>query len=43
MILLLMILVIPTLLKHKLYRIQGIAMLGTYIVYLGTLYAMYII
>ncbi|WP_315167954.1 calcium/sodium antiporter [Metaclostridioides mangenotii] len=42
MILLIFILVIPTLLKNKMYRIQGIAMLSTYVIYLGTLYVMYI-
>lgn len=42
MILLLLILVIPTLFKQKLYRAQGIAMFCTYLGYLAILYTMYI-
>ncbi|MEF9990961.1 MAG: calcium/sodium antiporter [Romboutsia sp.] len=43
MILILLILIVPTIRKHKLYRIQGIAMLASYIVYLATLYLMYML
>lgn len=43
MITILMILIIPTIKKHKLYRIQGILMLGSYIAYLTTLYIMYLV
>ncbi|MGL5507663.1 MAG: calcium/sodium antiporter, partial [Paraclostridium sp.] len=38
MILLLTILIVPTFIKHRLYRIQGILMLLTYITYMATLY-----
>lgn len=43
MILLVLILIIPTIIKNKLYRIQGLLMLGTYITYLVILYYTYII
>ncbi|MGL4796908.1 MAG: calcium/sodium antiporter [Paraclostridium sp.] len=43
MILLLTILIVPTFIKHRLYRIQGILMLLTYITYMATLYFMYIV
>lgn len=43
MIVLLAILIVPTFIKHKLYRIQGILMLLTYITYMVTLYFMYIV
>lgn len=43
MIALLLILIIPTFTKHKLYRMQGILMLLTYITYISTLYFMYIV
>lgn len=42
MILLLLTLILPTIKKHKLYRWQGLMMLGTYITYIVTLYCMYI-
>lgn len=43
MILLLTILIVPTFIKHKLYRAQGLLMLLTYITYMVTLYFMYIV
>lgn len=43
MILLLLVLILPTLKKEKLYRFQGILMLVIYISYLMTLYSMYIV
>lgn len=43
MILLLTILIVPTFIKHKLYRTQGLLMLLTYITYMATLYFMYIV
>ena len=42
MIVLLLILILPTMKKSKLYRIQGFFMLGTYIIYIATLYFMYL-
>lgn len=42
MIILLLILILPTMRKSKLYRIQGFFMLGTYITYIVTLYFMYL-
>lgn len=36
-------LIIPTIIKHKLYRVQGLIMLGTYITYLIILYCTYIV
>ncbi|GAA0106006.1 calcium/sodium antiporter [Paraclostridium sordellii] len=42
MILLILLLTIPTLLKQKIYRSQGILMLSTYIIYISTLYFTYI-
>lgn len=42
MILLLLTLILPTIKKHKLYRWQGLIMLGTYFTYIITLYSMYI-
>lgn len=42
MILLLLILIIPTFIKEKIYRFQGIIMLLTYIIYISTLYFTYI-
>ncbi|WP_373599621.1 calcium/sodium antiporter [Paraclostridium bifermentans] len=42
MILLLLILIIPTFIKQKIFRWQGIAMLATYICYITTLYFTYI-
>lgn len=42
MIAILLILIVPTIKKHKLYRIQGLLMLGSYVAYLGTLYFMYL-
>lgn len=41
MILLLLILIIPTFIKQKIFRWQGIAMLATYICYITTLYFTY--
>lgn len=43
MIILVLTLIIPTIIKNKLYRIQGILMLGTYITYLAVLYYTYMI
>ena len=43
MIVLLVILIIPTFMKQKLYRTQGLLMLLSYITYLVTLYFMYIV
>ncbi|RDY22611.1 sodium:calcium antiporter, partial [Romboutsia maritimum] len=40
---LLIILILPTIKKNKLYRAQGILMLFTYIIYIVTLYFMYIV
>lgn len=42
MIAILLILIVPTIKKHKLYRFQGILMLGSYIAYLFTIYIMYL-
>lgn len=42
MIALLLILIVPTIFKHKIYRFQGILLLLTYIVYIATLYFTYI-
>ncbi|MBC6695578.1 calcium/sodium antiporter [Terrisporobacter mayombei] len=39
---LLLLLILPTMKKSKLYRIQGFLMLGTYITYITTLYFMYL-
>ncbi|WP_297133666.1 calcium/sodium antiporter [Terrisporobacter sp.] len=39
---LLLLLILPTMKKSKLYRIQGFLMLGTYIIYITTLYFMYL-
>ena len=43
MVILVLTLIIPTIIKHKLYRLQGLIMLGTYITYLAILYYTYII
>lgn len=43
MIILVLTLIIPTIIKNKLYRIQGILMLGTYITYLAVLYYTYMV
>ena len=40
---LVLILIIPTIIKHKLYRLQGLLMLATYITYLAVLYYTYMI
>lgn len=42
MIVLLLILILPTIKKNKLYRFQGFIMLIVYLIYIGTLYTMYI-
>ncbi|MBO3445795.1 calcium/sodium antiporter [Clostridium sp. CCUG 7971] len=42
MVLLLLTLILPTIKKHKLYRWQGLVMLGTYFTYIITLYSIYI-
>ena len=42
MILLLLILIIPTFIKQKIYRLQGLLMILTYIIYISTLYFTYI-
>lgn len=42
MIAILLILIVPTIKKHKLYRVQGLLMLGSYAAYIGTLYFMYL-
>ena len=42
MILLLLILILPTIKNNKLYRLQGLIMLTIYLIYIGTLYTMYI-
>lgn len=42
MILLLLILIIPTFIKQKIYRFQGLFMILTYIIYISTLYFTYI-
>ena len=42
MILILLTLILPTIKKSKLYRWQGILMMGIYFTYLTTLYLMYI-
>lgn len=42
MILLLLTLILPTVKNHKLYRWQGLVMLGTYVTYIIVLYSMYI-
>ncbi len=42
MIALLLILIIPTIKKHKLHRWQGMLMLSTYLLYMATLYYIYI-
>ncbi|MEG0051498.1 MAG: calcium/sodium antiporter [Terrisporobacter sp.] len=41
MIILLLMLILPTMKTHRLHRVQGFLMLGTYIVYISTLYFMY--
>lgn len=43
MIALLLILIIPTIKKHKLHRWQGMLMLTTYLLYMSTLYYIYIV
>lgn len=43
MIMILLILIVPTIRKHKLYRIQGLLLLGSYIAYIFTLYLMYLV
>lgn len=43
MILLLVVLIIPTIKKDKLYRLQGILLLTLYIAYISVLYTMYIV
>lgn len=42
MILLLLILILPTIKNNKLYRLQGLMMLTIYLIYIATLYTMYI-
>lgn len=42
MIVLLLILILPTIKKNKLYRFQGFIMLIVYLIYIGVLYTMYI-
>ena len=42
MIILLLTLILPTIKNNKLYRIQGLIMLIIYLIYIGTLYSMYI-
>lgn len=42
MIVLLLILILPTMKTHKLHRVQGIFLLGVYIIYMGTLYCLYL-
>ncbi|EPZ60975.1 putative membrane protein [[Clostridium] sordellii ATCC 9714] len=42
MILLILLLIVPTFLKQRIYRIQGVLMLSTYIIYISTLYFTYI-
>ncbi|WP_286316224.1 sodium:calcium antiporter, partial [Romboutsia ilealis] len=42
MIVLLLILILPTIKKNKLYRFQGLIMLIVYLIYIGILYTMYI-
>lgn len=42
MILLLLVLILPTMKTHRLHRIQGILLLSTYIIYIGTLYCLYL-
>ena len=42
MIILLLTLILPTIKNNKLYRIQGLIMLVIYLIYIGTLYTMYI-
>ena len=42
MILLLLTLILPTIKNNKLYRLQGLIMLTIYLIYIGTLYTMYI-
>lgn len=42
MIVLLLILILPTIKKNKLYRFQGFIMLIVYLIYIGILYTMYI-
>lgn len=42
MIVLLLILILPTIKKNKLYRFQGLIMLIVYLIYIGVLYTMYI-
>jgi len=42
MIILLLTLILPTIKNNKLYRIQGLIMLAIYLIYIGTLYTMYI-
>lgn len=43
MIILILTLIIPTIIKNKLYRLQGVLMLGTYIAYLAVLYFTYMV
>lgn len=43
MIILIFILIIPTVIKNKLYRVQGFLMLSTYIIYLIVLYYTYMV
>ena len=43
MIILLLTLILPTIKSSKIYRVQGILLLGTYIIYIGTLYFMYLV
>ena len=43
MIILLLMLILPTIKNNKLYRSQGVLMLFTYLLYLSTLYLMYIV
>lgn len=43
MIILVLTLVIPTIIKNKLYRVQGVLMFGTYIAYLAILYCTYMV
>lgn len=43
MVIILLILIVPTIKKHKLYRFQGMLMIGAYLAYLSTLYLMYMV
>lgn len=43
MTILLLVLILPTIKTSKIYRVQGLLLLGTYIVYISTLYFMYLV